>query len=254
VESAPKKRGNPYRDANGKFCNRSEAVYIVDSEGKLKQYRGNPYHDEKGKFAKGSSSGKSLPGGTSATGQAALDAAPMGLVGNNKDKLTKGQTAALNRYNSHEFVFFNNFLRERRTAEDDFDRETVQVINDIDSVMANSKLTKDVTVHRGIRRSRRLFGDSLNGDLTGFEWKELGYSSTTAKESVIEDFAVNIGAPQGGTVKMKVNVKKGLSAVQLSGMNGQAELMLGHDVNWKITKDHGIDPVSGHRVLEAEVS
>jgi hypothetical protein len=64
VESAPvKRRGNPYRDAEGKFCKQSEAVYKVDSEGRLKKYDkttgppklgkggGNPNHDSKGKFA-----------------------------------------------------------------------------------------------------------------------------------------------------------------------------------------------------------
>lgn len=56
VESAPvKRRGNPYRDADGKFCKESEAVYVVDPETRaLKKYtkktdfeeRANPYHDK----------------------------------------------------------------------------------------------------------------------------------------------------------------------------------------------------------------
>jgi hypothetical protein len=70
VESAPvKRRGNPYRDAEGKFCKQSEAMFIVDSEGRLKTYNkatgppklkkknvggGNPNHDAKGKFASSS--------------------------------------------------------------------------------------------------------------------------------------------------------------------------------------------------------
>ena len=61
VESAPvKRRGNPYRDAEGKFCKISEAVYKVDSEGRLKKISkggGNPYHDKAGKFAPHASSG-----------------------------------------------------------------------------------------------------------------------------------------------------------------------------------------------------
>jgi hypothetical protein len=55
VESAPvKRRGNPYRDANGKFCKQSEAVYKVDSEGCLKKIepRINTVHDKSnGQFA-----------------------------------------------------------------------------------------------------------------------------------------------------------------------------------------------------------
>jgi hypothetical protein len=43
VESAPKKRGNPYRDANGRITSKANAVYDI---------RANPYHDAKGKFAK----------------------------------------------------------------------------------------------------------------------------------------------------------------------------------------------------------
>jgi len=49
VESAPKKkRGNPYRDANGRMTSKDKAVYDI---------RANPYHDKAGKFAKHSSSG-----------------------------------------------------------------------------------------------------------------------------------------------------------------------------------------------------
>lgn len=67
VESAPvNRKGNPYRDAEGRFCKESEAVYIVDPETRvLKKYtkktgppklkkiggKGNPNHDAKGKFA-----------------------------------------------------------------------------------------------------------------------------------------------------------------------------------------------------------
>jgi len=43
VESAPKpKRGNPYRDANGRLTSKDKAVYDI---------RANPYHDKAGKFA-----------------------------------------------------------------------------------------------------------------------------------------------------------------------------------------------------------
>lgn len=44
VESAPKKRGNPYRDANGKFCSRAEATYIV-IDGELRHLPGK--HNQK---------------------------------------------------------------------------------------------------------------------------------------------------------------------------------------------------------------
>lgn len=51
VESAPtkNKRGNPYRNADGKFCSRSEAVFIV-KDGKLKLFQGRHLpgkHDQK---------------------------------------------------------------------------------------------------------------------------------------------------------------------------------------------------------------
>jgi hypothetical protein len=43
VESAPKKRGNPYRDANGRMTSKANAVYDV---------RFNKAHDKLGRFAK----------------------------------------------------------------------------------------------------------------------------------------------------------------------------------------------------------
>lgn len=74
VESAPiNRRGNPYRNAEGKFCKESEAVYIVDPETRaLKKYTkatgppklkknggGNPNHSSKtGKFTSGSGGSK----------------------------------------------------------------------------------------------------------------------------------------------------------------------------------------------------
>lgn len=67
VESAPvKRRGNPYRDIEGKFCRKADAAYIVDSQGKLKKYesRINTVHDKSnGQFAKHGGTGavKEMP-------------------------------------------------------------------------------------------------------------------------------------------------------------------------------------------------
>lgn len=48
MESASRKRGNPYRDANGKFCSRDRAKYIVDNDGNLVEIRHLPgKHDQK---------------------------------------------------------------------------------------------------------------------------------------------------------------------------------------------------------------
>ncbi len=54
VESAPKpKRGNPYRDANGRLTSKDKAVYDI---------RANPNHDKKGRFAKRPSTATHLGG------------------------------------------------------------------------------------------------------------------------------------------------------------------------------------------------
>jgi len=91
VESAPvKRRGNPYRDAEGKFCSESGAVYKVDSEGRLKKYTkktgppklrpknggGNPNHDKSGKFASKSSS-KAVSSTSTKTVKSAVKAKPV---------------------------------------------------------------------------------------------------------------------------------------------------------------------------------
>lgn len=56
VESAPvKRRGNPYRDANGRLTSKANAIYDI---------RANPYHDKAGKFA--AKSGKAVGTGESA--------------------------------------------------------------------------------------------------------------------------------------------------------------------------------------------
>lgn len=66
VESAPKKRGNPYRDANGKFCSRAEATYIV-IDGELRHLPGK--HDQSTHGKGGSVSWQKKKVGTSSVWQ-----------------------------------------------------------------------------------------------------------------------------------------------------------------------------------------
>jgi hypothetical protein len=54
VESAPKKRGNPYRDANGRLTSKDKAV--ID----IREQRINTKHDNKGRFAKHASTATHL--------------------------------------------------------------------------------------------------------------------------------------------------------------------------------------------------
>lgn len=54
MESAPKKRGNPYRDANGKITSKANAVYDI------REQRINTKHDSKGRFAKHASTATHL--------------------------------------------------------------------------------------------------------------------------------------------------------------------------------------------------
>lgn len=185
------------------------------------------------------------------TGDAAMDSVPKGLF--KKGTLTGPQHQALATYETSYFRQINGSLRSGEVAPVD-----QRMIDKIDSAMDESVLPEDVIVWRGMYTARQLFQDSFDGDLTGFEWRELGYSSTTTEESRARDFMV-LSRPQRGNVKLRVRVPAGTKAVQLSTntegsrYNGpQAEVTLQRNVTWRIVKDHGVHP-DGYRVLEAEV-
>jgi len=194
----------------------------------------------------------------------ALTAAPA-RIGTKKDPLpgAVGLTPAQQReayrglldYKGPSYVAINGWLRggmrerfsaaEIEAARPDAERR----IAAIDLGMLASPLARDVMVYRGVFAARDLFGDRATGDLTGHEWVEQSYVSTSAMESLGRQFARN--NPSGG-VLLRILVPRGVHGVTLSAYGGkEGELLLQRGLRLRVAVDRGI--VDGVRVLEVEV-
>lgn len=184
------------------------------------------------------------PNASPATDGDALDAAPAALDRTGSTPLTQAQRDALDDYQSSYYYAINGQLRR-----DEVNERVRQRVDAIDSVMAVSPLTRDVQVWRGITNSSKLFGDRLSGDLTGMRWREDAYVSTSAKEREAKNFTYD-GTGEHPVV-MRITAPEGTPAVQVSGMNDQAELLIGRGHDFRIIKDHGV--VDGVRRVDVDV-
>lgn len=196
---------------------------------------------------------------------AALLLAPAGIdAGDARGFKSDKEEAAVKRYISEGYGFVNSFLRGQFAGND----STRDQILHLDKVMERSKLTDDAPVFRGVdKRGRVMFGDAFDGDMTGYEWREKGFSSTTTNEDVADDFSLGTGdddddeddeegggggGDNTGSVKMRIVLPKGTRAIQGSEVDEEAELILARDSNFRVIQDRGWDP-SGVRILDVEL-
>lgn len=197
------------------------------------------------------------------TGNDAQAIVPKGLF--KRGTLTPRQRKSVKVYETGWYAVINGWLRGNQKIQDKEDERTQRTVADIDEAMDGSVLSEDIQVWRGMFNAQRLFGDDFTEvDLTGFTWKDKGFGSTTTEESVTDLFMVKgSDSPRykGKNVKMVVSVPKGTKALQVSTdkegskANGaQAELTLERNLTWRIVKDHGYNPETGYRLLEAIVT
>lgn len=199
---------------------------------------------------------------TAVTGEDALNAAPLSLVRTdthsrlgNRQGLTADQRSALLDYQGGDYALINDRLRDldQDPAGTPDEPSTQSRIDDLDAAMTGSTLSKDVTVYRGITRSRTVFGNRVNADLTGMVWREAGFVSTTTVESVTSPFAGSKNEP----LVMRIIAPAGTHAVQVSGLvdaaghEDEAELLLDRGIQLRVATDHGF--VDGVRRIDVEV-
>lgn len=197
-------------------------------------------------------------------GDEAMASVPKGLF--KRGSMKPKQRDALKIYESGWFIVIQNRLREQRVGtdlDDSINKKDDATIGLIDEAMEGSALPSDVEVWRGMFNARTVFGDRLDGDLTGMTWHDRGYGSTTTEEKITDLFITGTyetGAPPvPDSVKMKVLVKAGTKALATSNKDkgskangGQAEITLQHDTDWRIVQDNGVDE-NGVRNLVVEV-
>jgi len=185
---------------------------------------------------------------------AALTSTPLNLLDpDGPPTMTPEQERGLDSYQSEDYRGINHYLR----GGDEADLPTYYLTGDrvrstvaaIDSAMDQSPLPQEITTLRGIRNPEILFGDRTGGDLTGMEWTEAAYVSTTSDPETANGFAHS-----GGTnpVVMRMVVPAGVGAVQLSDHTYESEVMLQRGLRMRVVADNGVDE-HGVRQLDIEV-
>lgn len=154
---------------------------------------------------------------------------------------------AVNRYTGIRYEEINKFLRGQMDAGDASDR-LPGWISGLDAALGASVLDREVVVYRGMANASTLFGDRLENDLTGLEWLEQAYVSTSALERRTQAF---LTGPKG-KVLLRILVPKGVGAIEASPENAEAEILLRRGLKMRVVKDNGIDD-DGVRRLDVEV-
>jgi hypothetical protein len=165
-----------------------------------------------------------------ATERKALDAAPLSLLPRSRGNpdLTPEGAKVLKEYRQGESGDVGRALRDGG----DISALTAARIGAFDGAMAASPLTSDAVLYRAAPLARDVFGDRAAGDLTGLEWRENGFVSTTANRKTAEGGAV------GGGLLMRILAPAGTGAIALSA-GSSAEVLLDRKHTYRVVKDHG---------------
>ncbi|HEX6968903.1 MAG TPA: ADP-ribosyltransferase [Micromonosporaceae bacterium] len=165
--------------------------------------------------------------------------------------LTASQAEALQEYRG----FFGYRRINGQLREGDPDARTTEDVRQMDEAMRSSPLSSDVTVYRGVGDGEVLFGGHFAGDMTGLEWSDRAFTSTTASEASATSYSQHgLGRTGSGPVVMSIRAARGTGAVQLSQMDEDgrgSELLLDRGLAFRVTADHGV--VDGARRIDVEI-
>lgn len=177
-------------------------------------------------------------------------AAPASLERPNE--LSSEEAAGLDAYREETYAAINHVLRGGDESEVGRWYATPDQVRDwtagIDEAMDRSRLTDDAQVWRGISNGSIIFGDRMGGDLTGTEWQEDAYVSTSSDRTISEGFA----GDYDDSVLMRILAPRGVGAVELSDEGYESELMLQRGLRMRVVADRGRDE-DGVRYLDVEV-
>jgi hypothetical protein len=161
---------------------------------------------------------------------------------------------ALFAYQGSDYRRINGQLRDLGTGKEPIDDpDADQWIADIDAAMTGSLLPQDMVTYRGVRNARKMFGDRLDADLTGIQWREDAYLSSSAHQHITDQFARGTDG-----VRMRILTPAGVGAVQVSGTvdaaghEDESEILLARGQVMRVVADRGLD-ADGVRDLDVEV-
>ncbi len=187
------------------------------------------------------------------TGAAAREAAPVSL--NRRDELTETEAEGLDAYIDESYQPINHMLRggdaSRLPGWYTNEQQVAEWTAGVDEAMARSPLAEETQTWRGIQSGPVIFGDAFDGDLTGAEWTEDAYVSTTTDPAISEGFANDAADPRESAV-MRIVTPAGVNAVELSGEEYESELLLDRGLRMRVVADRGRDS-EGRRLLDVEV-
>lgn len=190
-----------------------------------------------------------------ATGQAALDAAGVGLPdpdgtgGKGLGDLSDQQVRALHYFRGEGYRQVTPALYRGKPRP-----QVAERISHLDAAMAHSRLDRDVVTYRGVTDIRRLVGARAErGNLTGAKWTDRAFLSTSTERRLAHNFSRK-GAAVSDTrpTVLRYLVPKGSHAVKLSSSRHESELLLDRGSSFRVVADHG--QIDGARYLDVEVT
>lgn len=223
----------------------------------------NPRHPGPCAKPKAADTGKKRPrkkaappaGGKPAEGDDALAAAPIampdldGTGGRGFDTLPPDEVQALNYFRGEGYRKVTPALYRGRA-----NPEVQGRIDSLDSAMSRSALTRDVVTYRGTPDIRKLVGArAAGGDLTGAQFTDKAFLSSSADRKVAKNFAVKgRAAADTRPVVFRYTLPKGTKAITLSSGKHESEMLLDRGLTFRVAKDHGVSD-DGIRYLDLEV-
>lgn len=240
--------------------------------------------------------GRGPGGGRFRSGREALDTPPLQMGDNRIGVFDRGfadldlTTQAFTEFRGATYGLINQALQgqlehPRWAAPPAIHEKARRYAEAIKEAMRQSRLPHGIVVHRGMR-AIHLFGlPEQWDDLTGREWTDPAYVSTSANSGIGEPVAIlrprsytggytamdfvdratqygGVGdAPGGmhGLALMSISVPAGVGAVQLSPWEWEAEVLLDHGLRYRVTQDNGWETVETRdgpaqvRMLDVEV-
>jgi hypothetical protein len=134
--------------------------------------------------------------------------------------------------------------------------ERAETIARIDEAMDVSRIGRPITVYRGYGNGTAVLpDDSQDHDLTGLQWTDLAYTSTTSDPDAGETYT---GSPEDRGFALRIHLPEGTPAITIrddpDGLDDEGEIVLPRGLTFRITRDRGQQGDYGIRWLDAEIT
>jgi hypothetical protein len=161
--------------------------------------------------------------------------------------LDAGEVRAIGSYRNTGYIRINDHLRGKTPVHPEDVPDAAEKAAAIKTAMGKSTLKQKITVERGTRSDHWLPAPFHNGqgDLTGLEFRDNGFVSTTARVGGGKRFS-----HKGGVV-MHITAPEGTHAMSISDFGDEAEVLLDAGLSFRVTHDAGM--IDGVRHIEVEV-